>query len=928
MIRLWLSFLVIMISFNLYCQTKITGTVKSSSDEKALYDAQVTLKGLGQSVQSDRIGYFQFIDVPNGSYTVEVNKVGYDSYSQNIVVNGEKVIDLGDLFLSYDPQSVNVGVITLSADELSSDESSTQSSVGLLQSSKDVFAKVAAYELGSFWFRPRGYDNKYSDVFFNGVRMNKIDNDRVDFGNWGGLNDVTRYPAEVTYGIAPSDYTFGDLGGVTYMDTRPSNLRTGNSLSYSLTNRSYRQRLMFTHNSGINAKGWGFTVSGARRWANEGRIPGTFYDAWAYYLGIEKRFNNKHSLLLSGFGAPNRRSSSSPNTQELYDLMGTDYNAYWGYQDGEKRSERIKKTHEPLVFLTHYWNITETSRLTTTLGYQFGENSSSRLDWNKAENPSPTYYRNLPSFYTYYTIPEMYSQSNIKKAEELTNLWKTDENFSQINWKRLYQLNQTFYGEAKYFLLSDVNRDKTFTFNSNYRNQISNAFGVHANLSYQKTNSALYRQLDDLLGAKYVLDVDDFADAEQSGNSDESNPNRKAYKNNRVQYNYELDVDKIDAYLAGNYKVDNFDFTLGLKLANTSIQRNGLFDYYRYKNSKGKSEKHNFLDFGTKLNVTYKINGRNYVVMNAAYFTNAPTANDVFPQQRTNNLSIPDLKSAQIFSGDLSYLLRGSRVKARATGYFTDIKNEVETAFGYLERDNQNSNANLFTAEVTSGVAKQHFGAELAVEAQLSTTFTVNAAAAIGEYLYKNNPDLYYFSDEYSNQGGYQYEGKTYIKDYHVAASPQKAFSVGFQYRSPKYWWVGATANYLGDNYVSLAKTRRTKNFFMDKTTGMRPYQEVVYDYSRSPEIVKTFVQQEKLDNAFMLNANAGKTFRIGNYYVGLSLSVNNVLNNKNYITSGFEQLRLANYQSLTDQRKRRTFGNKYWYDQGTSYFLNIFVRF
>ncbi|MGV4435587.1 carboxypeptidase regulatory-like domain-containing protein, partial [Ornithobacterium rhinotracheale] len=89
------------------------------------------------------------------------------------------------------------------------------SSVGLLLSSKYVFEKVAAYELGSFWFRPRGYDNKYSDVFFNGVRMNKIDHDRVDFGNWGGLNDVTRYPAEVTYGIAPSDYTFGDLGGVS-----------------------------------------------------------------------------------------------------------------------------------------------------------------------------------------------------------------------------------------------------------------------------------------------------------------------------------------------------------------------------------------------------------------------------------------------------------------------------------------------------------------------------------------------------------------------------------------------------------------------------------------------------------------------------------------------------------------------------------------
>ncbi|MRI63700.1 TonB-dependent receptor [Ornithobacterium rhinotracheale] len=918
MVRLWLSFLTIMISFNLYCQTKITGTVKSSSDEKALYDAQVTLKGLGQSVQSDRIGYFQFIDVPKGAYTLEINKVGYESYTQDFVVNGEKVIDLGDLFISYDPQSVNVGVITLSTDELSSDESSTQSSVGLLQSSKDVFAKVAAYELGSFWFRPRGYDNKYSDVFFNGVRMNKIDNDRVDFGNWGGLNDITRYPAEVTYGIAPSDYAFGDLGGITYVDTRPSNLRTGNSLSYSLTNRSYRQRLMFTHNTGINAKGWGFTVSGSRRWANEGRIPGTFYDAWAYYLGIEKRFNNKHSLLLSAFGAPSRRSSSSPNTQEVYDLKGINYNAYWGYQMGDKRSERIKKTHEPLITLAHYWNITETSRLTTTLGFQFGENASGRLDWNKATNPSPTYYRNMPSYY---------EGTNDEKAKELAYLWKTDENFSQINWNRLYLLNNTVSGEAKYFLLSDVNQDKTFTFNTNYRNQFSDAFGLHANLSYQKTNSTLFRQLDDLLGAKYVLDVDDFADAGQSGNSDENTPNRKAYKNNRVQYNYELFVDKVDAYLAGNYKIDNFDFTLGLKLANTAIQRNGLFDYYRYTNSKGKSEKYNFMDYGVKLNATYKIDGRNYLVMNAGYFTNAPTANDVFPQQRTNNLSIPDLESAKIFSGDLSYMLRGSRIKARATGYFTDIKDEVETAFGYLERDSQDFSANLFTAEVIKGVAKQHMGAELALEAQLSTTFTVNAAAAIGQYLYKNNPDLYYFSDAYSDKGGFQYEGKTYLNKYHVAASPQKAFSVGFQYRSPKYWWVGATGNYLGDNYASLAKTRRTEAFFINKATNL-PFPEAVKDLENGGEVMRALLSQEKFKDAFMLNANAGKTFRFGNYYVGLSLSVNNVLNNKNYITSGFEQLRLANFASLNDAQKRKTFGNKYWYDQGTSYFLNLFVRF
>ena len=81
----------------------------------------------------------------------------------------------------------------------------------------------------------------------------------------------------------------------------------------------------------------------ARRWAQEGIQEGTFYDAISGYIGIEKKINDKHTVTFNAIGSDYRRSTSSPNTQEVYDLMGVHYNSYWGWQDGEKRSERVKR---------------------------------------------------------------------------------------------------------------------------------------------------------------------------------------------------------------------------------------------------------------------------------------------------------------------------------------------------------------------------------------------------------------------------------------------------------------------------------------------------------------------------------------------------------------------------------------------------------
>lgn len=935
-----MAFLIFM-GISLIGQSKISGVVKDAASEKEIYDLTVLLLETGEEVKTDRIGYFQFVDVEDGTYTIRISGIGYTPLETQVTVSGEPAINLGDLKVNFNPTGVNIGLITLTEDELAADESSAQSAAGLLQSSQDVFASTAAFELGAYWFKVRGYDNKYNDVFFNGVRMNKINNDRMNFGNWGGLNDITRHPTEQTIGAEPSEYAFGDVGGVTYYDTRPSLKRKGTSLAYSFTDRSYNQRVLATYNTGLMENGWAFMGSVARRWAEEGAIEGTFYDSWAYFFAAEKRFNEKHSLVFTGFGAPTRRSTNSPNTQEVYDLMGKDYNAYWGWQDGEKRSERIRNFHEPLFMLTHHFTISPKSKLISTLGYQFGKDSRSRLDWFKANNPSPIYYRNLPSYY------ESVDGTTPEEVADIVRLWQTDQTYSQLDWTDIYNQNYNRgNGGAAYVLAADVNEDNILSFASNFKSQITDDFKLVAGINYQNTTSKLYREVLDLLGGKYFVNYNAFQ--KSSYNMDEE-PGRKIYEGDKYQYDYEIHHQRADMFAQGELSVNNFDFTLGIRAAYTSLYREGNYRHEQYQdNSKGKSKTYDFLDLGAKAQVLYKLNGRNFFQLNAMYATYAPTVDEVFPNARSNDYTIENysyndrtigepikvedtgnLTSSKILSTDLSYILRAPRIKGRVTGFYTQFMDEYEKNFGYIDVGGEGGN--LFGAEFLYNVDKLFIGGEMAFEAQLTTTLTLSAVASIGQYTYNNNPDYQRFSDSLETLavgGGEDQEliqytaGATlpttaYLENYRVATGPQQGYSLGLEYRDPNFWWVGATGNYMASNYLDPAPYRRTSAVW-----GSEPW-------NYNEEMVRDFLQQERFSDEFMLNLNAGKTFRFGKYFMGISANVNNVLNNRQYVTGGFEQVRVGSLDVLAERPGyAKVFGPRYWYDRGRSYFINVFFRF
>ena len=159
------------------------------------------------------------------------------------------------------------------------------------------------------------------------------------------------------------------------------------------------------------------------------------------------------------------------------------------------------------------------------------------------------------------------------------------------------------------------------------------------------------------------------------------------------------------------------------------------------------------------------------------------------------------------------------------------------------------------------------------------------------------------------------------LKNYKIAGGPQKAYSVGFEYRDPDYWWIGATANFFDDTYIDISPLTRTKNFYLD-ADGL-PFND--YD----PELARDLLKQEKFDSYMSVNLIGGKSWRIDDYYIGFFASINNLLD-KEYKTGGFEQGRNANYRQLRDDVSNDTpvFGSKYWYGRGTTYFMNVYFRF
>jgi len=932
--------------------TTVKGTVRDATTGEPIPDVTVTIESTLLTTKTNAIGEFIFTEnLPLGEQILKVEMIDYGTKRFPIVINDGGLVDLDTITLNYDPSDKkDMFVISISDDNLLGDDNGLVDNIsGLLQSSRDVFLNAAAFDFSATFFRPRGLDNANGKVLINGIEMNKQFDGRPQWGNWGGLNDVQRNQ-EFTPGMTANDYNFGDLAGTNNIVMRASSYRKGGRISYAAANRTYTGRIMGSYSSGLLSNGWSYSLLISRRFGDEGFVEGTMYDANSAFAAVEKKINDKHSINFTGIYAQNRRGRSTAITEEIFRLKGREYNPFWGELNGKIRNSRMRDIEEPILMLNHYWDISNKTRLNTNVSYQFGEIANSRIDnggtrlveFNDQEvfiggarNPDPAWYQNLPSYQLRFPNP---TPLNFQLAFLSEREFRQN---GQLDWNRLYDANNILTnqgGNSLYAIIEDVISDKQFTINTILDHEINQNIKLNANLNYRALRSENFARLNDLLGGTGYLDVDFFADENDNTISDEiaanlaqsdlRNRNRIVREGERYKYNYEINSDVVSSFVQAQFNYNQIDFYIGANISNTTYQRvglyeNGFFPGEGNNGSFGESDKLSFTNYGVKAGGIYKITGRHLLQFNGSYYTKAPGINASFSNARQTNATVIGLDSETIQSVDFGYIYRSPLVNGRISAYYTGFQDGTNIGFYFAQglAGLGLNNADAFVQEITTNVDRRNIGVEFGLDAQITPTIKLKAAGSFSQYVFTNDPNMYLTSIDFDGPLTFG-DGTTQLKNFHVSGGPERAFQLGFEYRDPDFWNIGVTANYFSHAYINISNLTRSANFNLDFDGN--PNNQ--YD----PEIARQLLKQERFDDYTLFNVVGGKSWRVGNYFIGFFATINNVFNTQ-FKTGGFEQSRNSNYNRVLEDKSREygpLFGSRYFFGNGTTYYLNTYIRF
>lgn len=787
----------------------------------------------------------------------------------------------------------------------------------LLYANRDVFLNLASFHFATARFKMRGYDADLFSTSVNGMHMNNPDDGNTQWSLWSGLNDVTRNN-QLTLALRPGEQSFGNVGNMIAMDMRASKQKTQTQFSYSFANRSYAHRWALTRSTPMNRSGWAFSGSVTWRIAEKGYMPGTDYKSLSYYFAVDKRINTRQLFSLLFFGNHTTNARQGPVLRESVDLSNESfYNPYWGIQSGKIRNANVACAHQPVLILTDEHRINNHTTWVITMGLVAGKKSGTALDWYNAPDPRPDYYRYLPSY-----------QRDTALYNSVVQTIMQNRNSLQINWDHLYEVNrnsfetlqnangavgENYSGLRAHYLLEEriadmVRYDIATTFNTKMNDLISLAGGC----SYQTQQTRYYKKIADLLGASYAVDWNQFAENDFPDNNaaiqnDLNRPDRVLHKGDVYGYDYAIRTTKVEGWAQLIMSMKKVDAFAAMSASYTNFlrdgyMRNGLFP----DESFGRSGINEFQNVAFKTGITCKLSGRRYLYANVLALSRPPLFDNVYISPRTRDTRQAVIQSERLKSAELGFVTNAPRLRMRATMYVTLFQRGMNVIGFY--HDGYRS----FVNYALSGIDKIHHGLELGAECKITRRFTLNAAASVGRYYYNSRPSVSVSAD---NDAYVLEQSIIYQKNYRVGGTPQEAYGLGISWQPANgAAYMNLTASFFGEQWLDINPLRRTYESMENVSVGSQQWQQIL--------------AQEKLPVRSTLDFSGGTTFRTRLFSakhkkaIALNLSVNNLLNKKDFISGGYEQLRFD-----VETKNTGKFPPKYFYAMGLNFSVNCSLK-
>ena len=752
-----LLFVVFTVTF-ITAQGVVKGTVKDSDTQEGLIGASVVIKNSDKGTITDVDGNFALEDVSNGTSTIVISYIGYDTKEIEVTMNNS-VVDLGTISLKpmgIGLEEINivasiaqdrrtpVAVSTLNARQIEANLGSSELPE-VLNVTPGVYATKSGGGFGDSRINIRGFDQRNVAVLINGIPVNDMENGWVYWSNWAGLGDAVS-TIQVQRGLGASRLAINSVGGTMNIITKTADAKKGGSIKYELASYG-KKKALISLSTGKMDNGTSISFVGSRTFGN-GFVDGTYIDAWSYYLGIYKEINAQHSLQFTVIGAPQKhgqRDGSKYSAQKFsqYERNGSSYNPNWGYAKGEFLNERNNYYHKPQIALNHYWTVNDNNFLATSFYISTGTGGGSGI---LGRNP-------------------------IKYGPGQNEL-------GQRNWDRAIAMNDTSSTGAFLIMRNSVNNHFWTGLLSTLKSDISDNLHFIGGLDARHYQGEHYREVRDLLGASHWVDK----------------VNPEAKEGDTIAYNNIGYVTYGGLFSQLEFTMDNLSAFIGGTVSATNYGRKDVYNYQRGKIDKPEAEKVKQLGFNVKTGFNFNINPSNNIFVNAGYYSRAPFHNFVYVNYgNTINSQLEKglntKGNEKVLGLEAGYGLNMSMISFKVNGYYTVWQDRwVKQYVDYIDNGGNSKKATAYF-QVPE---EPHLGVEFELKAKPIYNLELGILASIGDWKYKGDFDVDIFDEGSREKIG---STKVYADGLHVPDQAQTQigaqivysigdFEFGFNYTS------------------------------------------------------------------------------------------------------------------------------------------------
>jgi len=676
-----------------------SGTVKGrlldAENGEGVFGATVLVQGTTKGALTGVDGNFR-IGGLSGEVTFKISYVGYQTVEITRNISGE--VDLGDI--QFKSTSIGLGQIEVIASvaidrktpvAISTvnsaqilERASNQEFPELLKSTPGVYATKRGGGFGDSRISMRGFGSVNVAVLINGVPVNDMENGRVFWSNWAGLTDVTR-SMQTQRGLGASKLAVPSIGGTINILTDGANARKGGNVSFTTGNNGYN-KTSFAVSTGLTENNWAVSLS-ASKVSGDGFVDGTWFEGYNYFFNVTKQISDKHTISLTGFGAPQRHGQrQSQGTIDYWRNAPNSktFNPDYGIMNGEILSVEDNFFHKPQTSLNHYWTINEKSDLSTAVYYSSGAGGGGgNLGFSNANAP------------------------------------RTAGTYSPIDFNALVGMNNNQDGSANVALRASINNHDWAGVLSTYTSELTENLTLMAGLDLRSYRAQHFREITNLLGAEYYIDP----------RSDVNNPNKIV----RVGDKYSYDNEGIVTWLGGfgqlEYTKDKLSAFFSTSISNTGNKR---IDYFNYLDSDPAQTTavQNFLGYQIKGGANYNLTDNHNVFANLGYFEKAPIFDNVF--LNFENEINPDAVNEKILSYELGYGYRSSNFSANVNLYRTQWRDRA-----FIRSIPNNTGADIVAN--LQGVNAIHQGLEIDFVYQPTTNLKISGMGSFGDWTWEDD---------------------------------------------------------------------------------------------------------------------------------------------------------------------------------------------